>query len=233
MKKWQDPKLTLGERCIAFSENELANGVAEDKPNSYTSPRIREYFKICTRIFNGKEVPVGLTFTKGNWCSAAASFTLHECLLPGETPPHGYRLGVVEIIADMQKLGTYRDVSVVQAGQYKLKMGDLIFFDRSRPNEPATAWYRHIGRVLTVDSDTAFTCISGNSFGKWRITKHTIPQAQLLGFGEYPTSTTVATPDHNVNMPWQSVNIEDLAPLENTGDNLEASDFWDLFGKVN
>src|SRR5574338_1729595 len=95
---WKDPNRSLGERCIAFAENEMKNGVAEDAPNSFTSPRLREYFAICTRVVNGKET--NLNFKAGNWCAEGASFSLHERLLPGDLKPHGYRLGVVEIVDD-------------------------------------------------------------------------------------------------------------------------------------
>jgi hypothetical protein len=96
MNKWQDPTLSLGERCVLFSQHELQNKVAEDKVGSYTSPRIREYFSICTRLVNGKEIPINIS--SGNWCAASVSFALKECLLPGEIAPHGFRLGVVEIV---------------------------------------------------------------------------------------------------------------------------------------
>jgi hypothetical protein len=227
MKIWQDPSLTLGERCVAFAANELANGVAEDKPNSYTSPRLREYFKICTRLVNGKETPIGLTFTAGNWCSAGVSFCLHESLLPGETHPHGYRLGVVEVMADMQKLGTYRSITEAKNGSYQLKVGDPIFFDRSNPSNPASAWWRHIGRVHSVGAGGKFTCISGNSGGKWRLSNHDLTQKNLLGFGEYTTLTAVANP--NVSIDWEHVSIDDLAPSQDTGKDLSVDNVWDIF----
>lgn len=135
---------------------------------------------------NGREVPIGLTFNAGNWCSAGASFCLHQSLLPGEIPPHGYRLGVVEVIADMQKRKTYRPVSLARQGKYQIKVGDLIFFDRSNPNNPASAWWRHIGRVYSVGPNGQFVCISGNNVGRWRLSNHDLGQKNLIGFGDYP-----------------------------------------------
>ena len=160
--KWNDPSVSLGERCVAFAENEMNNGVCEDKLNSFTSPRLREYFAICTRLVNGKESSMK-SFTAGNWCAAGVSFCLHESLLSSEVPPHGYRLGVVEVVADMQHSKTYRTIDEVRSGAYTLKVGDVIIFDRSTPGKPATQWYRHIGRVYSVDSPDSFKCISGNS----------------------------------------------------------------------
>ena len=191
MKKWQDPALSLGERCVEFAKSEMSAGVAEDKPNSFTSPRIREYFKICTRLVNGKETPIGLTFTAGNWCAAGVSFSLHESLLPSEKPVHGYRLGVIEVMNDMQRQGTYRTAHQVRQGQYKIKVGDPIFFDRSNPNNPASSWWRHIGFVYSVGPGGKFVCISGNNGGRWRLSNHDINQVSLLGFGDYPNVKVV------------------------------------------
>lgn len=230
MNKWQDPNLSLGERCVAFAENEMSKGVAEDKLNSFTSPRLRDYFKICTRLVNGKESPIGLTFTAGNWCSAGVSFCLHESLLPGEQPPHGYRLGVVEVITDMQRKGTYRTIAQVRSGAYTPKVGDNVFFDRSDPKNPASAWWRHIGRVHSIGSNGTFVCISGNNGGRWRLSNHNFSQASLLGFGEYPTKKPVVhTPDPTAPIDWENVDVTKLAPMEDTGKGLSIDDVVDLF----
>lgn len=237
MNKWQDPNLSLGERCVAFADNEMANGVAEDAPNSFTSPRLREYFKICTRLVNGKEVPIGLTFTAGNWCSAGVSFCLNQSLLPGETLPHKYRLGVVEVIADMQAVGTYRSIDKVRKGTYQVKVGDPVFFDRSNPGNPASVWWRHIGRVYSVSSGGNFVCISGNNGGKWRLSKHNLNQTSLLGFGDYPSHNFVA-PTQVISEPpidWDHLDVNSLAPLTDTGKNLAisgASQVFNLFGNL-
>jgi hypothetical protein len=225
MFKWQDPQYTLGERCVFFSENEMKNGVAEDKPNSFTSPRIREYFSIATRFQNGKEVPIPLPY--GNWCAICGSYAMYSSLLPGDVKPHGYRVGVVEIISDMQKLGSFRDKKEVLSNNYDPKVGDAVFFDRSRPNDPSTAWYRHFARIKSISSD-GFEAISGNSNGKWRVTNHKFNQPTLIGFGEYPSATTVYNPDQST-IDWESFDILALAPLEDTGDKLDASDFWNVF----
>ena len=197
MKKWQDPALSLGERCVEFAKSEMSAGVAEDKPNSFTSPRIREYFKICTRIVNGKESPIGLTFTAGNWCAAGVSFSLYNCMLESDgTLPHGYRLGVIEVISDMQKKGAYRPIAQARQGQYKIKVGDPVFFDRSNPNNPASSWWRHIGFVYSVGPGGKFVCISGNNGGRWRLSNHDLNQVSLLGFGDYPSVRVVeVTPE--------------------------------------
>ena len=194
INEWKDPTLTLGERCVEFAKNEMANGVKEDKKNSFTSARIREYFNICTRLVNGKETAIGKSFTAGNWCAAGVSFCCHESLLSGETVPHGYRLGVVEIVADMQKRGTYYTRTQATKGEYKLNIGDVIVFDRSTPGKPETTWYRHIGRVYSIDGNK-FTCISGNNGGQWKISNHDLNQKNLLGFGKYPEAKLTVEKD--------------------------------------
>jgi hypothetical protein len=227
MIKWQNPLLTLGERCVAFAENELNNGVKEDHLNSYTSPRIREYFSICTRLVNGKEIKDSIY--AGNWCAASISFCLDKSLLPGETHPHGYRLGVVEIVSDLQRIGLWRSIDIVRAGTYNIRVGDVIIFDRSQPGKPETAWFRHIGRVYSI-TDTGCQCISGNSGGCWNISSHQLSQSNLLGFGEYPdiNSQTILTPSEG--MDWSTVDVSQLAPMEDTGKDLDS--FFDIYQEL-
>jgi hypothetical protein len=230
--KWKDSHLSLGERCIALAEHELNNGVKEDKIGSYTSARIREYFAICTRLINGKEV--NINFVAGNWCAAGASYCLHESLLPGETPPHKYRLGVVEIVSDLQHNNLYRTISQVRNGSYQIKKGDVVIFDRSVPGNPSTAWWRHIGRVYSVGDSGTFKCISGNSGGCWKITDHKLSQSTLLGFGEYPALNTQVVLNINVqSIPdWDGVDILSLVPSEDTGHDLAVDNVVDIFKKV-
>lgn len=233
MNKWQDPNLSLGQRCVVFAEHEMANGVAEDKPNSFTSPRLREYFRICTRLVNGKETPIGLNFTAGNWCSAGVSFCLQQSLLPGETLPHGFRLGVVEVIADMQRVGTYRPVAQARNGSYQLKVGDPVFFDRSNPNNPASAWWRHIGRVYAVLGKGKFVCISGNNGGRWRLSDHNLSQTTLIGFGEYPPARMVAPQQviNHVPIDWNNVDVNSLAAPTDTGKSLGVTSVFGVLDK--
>lgn len=226
MLKWQNPLLTLGERSVAFAENEMKNGVKEDSPNSFTSPRIREYFSICTRQVNKKEIPVN--FTAGNWCAASASFCMKSSLLPGEEAPHGYRLGVVEIVSDLQNKGLWRPISLVRSssGGYNLHIGDLIIFDRSQPGKPETSWWRHIGRVYSINPK-GFQCISGNAGGCWKISSHNYTQSNLLGFGEYPDINYKTKYSPTKGIDWSSIDVSQLAPLEDTGKDLDS--FFDIY----
>lgn len=223
MFKWQNPLLTLGERCVSFAENEMRNGIKEDSPNSFTSPRIREYLSICTRKVNDKEVPINIT--SGNWCAASVSFCLKNSILPGETVPHGYRVGVIEIVSDLQLRGLWYPINEVIQQFYQIKIGDIIVFDRSQSNRPETAWWRHIGRVYEINGDE-FKCISGNSYGTWKISSHKMSQKNLLGFGEYPSISSIV----NTSVYWNHLSVQDLAPMEDTGKDLES--FFDIYGKI-
>ena len=229
--KWKNPDLSLGERCVAFAENEMNNNVKEDKPNSYTSPRLREYFSICTRLVNGKETSMK-SFTAGNWCAAGASFCLYQSLLPNEVAPHGYRLGVVEIVADMQHTGNYVNVNLVRSGKHQIKVGDIIIFDRSTPGKPETAWWRHIGRVYSIDNSDSFKCISGNSGGKWKISSHKLSQNTLLGFGTYPAKHDIVLPSVTSRPPsnFDNVDVKLLAPTEDSGKYVSPNFFDKFFG---
>jgi len=232
MNKWQNPLLTLGERCVAFAENELNNGVQEDNPGSYTSSRIREYFNVCTRKINGKEV--NLHFTKGNWCAASASFCMLNSLLPGEEKPHECRLGVVEIVSDLEGKGLWRPIRDILSQSYTIKVGDIVVFYRSQPGKPETSWWRHVGRVYEASQQfyytgSEFKCISGNSGGKWKISTHKTDQKNLLGFGQYPGVNDDTVGKITSPVDWSHINLDDLAPMHDTGSDLSSDDFYDLY----
>lgn len=229
MNKWQDSSLSLGERCVAFAKNELDNGVKETSPNSYTSPRIKEYLSICTRLINGKETSLNLTV--GNWCAASVSFCLKNSLLSGEVAPHGYRVGVIEIVSDLQNIGSWKPITSIKSKMYSPVIGDLVIFDRSQPGNPATSWYRHIGRVYDL-TEQGFRCISGNSGGTWKISNHSFSQKNLLGFGQYPSGENKLKQHNKSNIDWSSIDISQLTPLVDTGANLAADDFYDVFRKI-
>lgn len=149
--------------------------------------------------------------------------------MPGEFQPYGYRLGVIEIMSDMKKQDSLRAINEVHKSLYFPKVGDLIFFDRSNPNDPKTAWWRHIGRVYDVNNKS-FDCISGNSSGKWKITNHSFYQKNLLGFGDYSSQTAVANP--NVQVDWSNFSLDQLAPKVDTGKDLVIDNMWDAFSII-
>jgi len=171
---------SLGIRCLRFMENEMKAGV-KSNPNLPASPRVKEYFSICTRKINGKEVKLNLT--QGNWCAAAVSFSLYSSL-KDEEPKHGYRVGCIEIQNDLIQSKNWVDVKSVINGTNHLMLGDIMITDRSKKNDPKTAWWRHILRVSKINNDGTFECISGNSTnGEYRISKHKLTDPNIIGFG--------------------------------------------------
>jgi hypothetical protein len=191
---WQNKRLSLGERCVAFAENEMHTGVKEDKPNSFSSARIAQYFSICRR--RGTEKLLGLT--SGNWCAAAVSFCVKNSLIETEQPPHGYRAGAIEIENDMKENGTWRPVKLAIEKSFKPQKGDVVIFDRSDKSIPSSSWWRHIGFYYDDGKDGTFKLISGNNYGQWRIDTHSLTSKRLLGFGEYPDCVRkcIKKPEH-------------------------------------
>lgn len=226
MVEWQNKDLSLGERCVLFSLNEMKLGVKESSPNSFTSPRIIEYFSICTRLVNGKETPLKLK--SGNWCAISACFALHKSLLPNEIPPHGYRAGVVEVIADLKSKGLWHSRKDVLDLRYKIKIGDIVATDRSTPGKPETSWYRHCLRVSDV-TDKGFECISGNSSGMYKISKHKYDQLNLVGFGEYPElNYKIKNVTDVEEIDWNTFSLEDVNPTIDMDETFDFSKGMDL-----
>lgn len=226
MEKWQDPSLSLGERCVVFAENELKNKVKEDKVNSFTSPRIREYFTICKRRVT--EVPLGLT--SGNWCAAAVSFCLKNSLLD-ESPPHGYRAGAIEIEAELKDNKLWRSAAQARLGSFKPQKGDIVIFDRSNASNPSSIWWRHIGFYYDGD-DKGFRLISGNNGGTWKIDSHTYDSPKLLGFGEYPSYRPIIIETvKGITAPTEFISDKDLIPKQTENKSLIQS-ILDLILKV-
>jgi hypothetical protein len=230
MEKWQDPSLPLGIRCVAFAENEMKNGVKEDKLNSFTSPRIREYLAICKR--RGTEKLLGLT--SGNWCAAGVSFCLKNASIEGDEQPHGYRAGAIEIEDDLKAKNLWRPVALARSKTFLPEKGDVVIFNRSNPKDPNSFWFRHIGFYYDGDDKGNFRLLSGNNGGCWKIDKHTFNSAKLLGFGEYPGVS--ARPNHIIDDKptdiTHHIDDERLIPGTDTGTRSTWSQVLDIFSGV-
>ena len=196
---WRNPQLSLGMRCVLFARHEMDRGVKSapyGKPN--TSPEVAKYLGPCVRYDvdgDGKLDPMGLT--QGNWCAAFASACVAACILPGETSPHLYRAGVVEMVADAKKLGAYHSVQEVRSGKWAPSVGDLAIWDRST-DDPATSWWRHVNRVVNYNPiSDHLTTIGGNERRAIRLTagapKH-LSNRKLLGFISYSRAPGKAAP---------------------------------------
>lgn len=169
----------------------MALGVrAHAAPAPNTSAAVAAYLAPCVRDVDHDGDLDLLRITAGNWCAAFQSAALAACLLPGDEPPHEYRAGVVELVADAQARGVWHDVEEVRLGRWTPWLGDLVIWDRSNPADPATAWHRHVNRLTSYSpSADRFRTIGGNESGR-RIVETTGPPrgldaSRLLGFVSY------------------------------------------------
>jgi hypothetical protein len=183
--------IPLGERCLAWCMEHI--GEAEKPAGSNDSRLIREWRLPCVRGDGAKAFKLNLR--PSNWCSMFQCAAMEACLEPGEPAPHGYRAGVVELVEDtapgrdgrVPYAGDYRPVSEVKRGAWRPAPGDLVIFDRSDPNNPKSAWKRHVARVVSFDAEEwTFRTVGGNERDEVRLSEHHIGEARLLGFIEYP-----------------------------------------------
>jgi len=197
---------SLGVRCLEFMQEEMKKDVTSN-PKLPATPRVKEYFSICTRLVNGKEVKLNLT--QGNWCAAAVSFSMYKSLAPGEKPLHGYRVGCIEIQKDLIDSGLWHSVKDIKSTS-ELMLGDILITDRSNPNIPNSSWWRHILRVSKINDDKTFECISGNSTGgKYRISKHKLTDKNIIGFGFIDNRKSVGS-NETIVLPTKE---DDLNPV--------------------
>ena len=196
VEAWRDPELTLAQRCVAWSFNEMNMGVAEQSAN--WSPRIAEYFRGVTRIVNGRETVLGID--RGNWCAVGATFAEEESLLPGEVRITTRRVSGVEMQRDAVAAGTWRPLQLWLAKLWTPQVGDIVIWNRGKKKGP-TAWQRHVSRVTEVGAGFRLVTIDANRGNKWSqqlasalqegkpgpgqtFKKAAVPHPDLLGFIE-------------------------------------------------
>jgi hypothetical protein len=135
-----------------------------------------------------------------NWCSALQSFVHERALRPGERPVHGYRAGVVELVADVQVgedyCGRWLGIEDVRAGDGWPCVGDLAVYNRSVAGRPETSWWRHVNRIESIHDDM-FVAIGGNERHKIRRGSYHFSNPKLMGFILYPP----ARPDGSTRNP--------------------------------
>jgi hypothetical protein len=175
---------SLGLRCVEVAENLF--WVRENPLGSNSGPEIARFFAPCTR--GDTETKLGLK--SGNWCAAFACYCMKKALAEGEPEPHGYRAGVVEIVADVSRKDEYykskwHPVSQVRNGTFSPAVGDLAIYDRSVTGRPETSWWRHVNRVTSYRGST-YTAIGGNENNGVRLASYDIEEQKLLGFIAYP-----------------------------------------------
>ena len=187
---WQDPCLTLGERCVEFSLQEHQDGVTEVPPGSNGGPRIREYFAPATRAIRGVETTLGMG--SGNWCVVGACFAAVNSTLPGDAPiPHLYRVSGIEAWDDAVRLGLSRPRALVKKKLWRPARGDCVVLYRGKRK----TWERHFCRVIEPpNGNDQYKTIDANSGNVWRIRERSLADPKLIGFIEYPRPES-ATPD--------------------------------------
>jgi len=184
---------SLGERCVEFAYR--FEGVSEQPPGSNTGPLIKDWLLACYR--RGEDPSASLGLTASNWCSAFVSAPIDRrrsdhVLRPEELQPHGIYCGVVEVVADALasngEMFVWRPIEDVRSGHWVPKCGDLAIYDRSKPGDPSTSWWRHVNRVVEYKPSRGgvFTTIGGNERDMVRESSQTIHNSKLLGFCQYP-----------------------------------------------
>lgn len=183
------PSTTLGSRCVEWALAQV--GKHGLPPGSHESPDIKEWRSRCLRGDGGSAVKLNLPPT--NWCAIFACAAVYAVIDDGVPWPHGYRAGVVELVADTSTskagyTGTWVPVAVVRQGEYIPQTGDLAVYDRSQPGKPETAWWRHVNRVVKYDkSSESYKTVGGNEVGDAVcLGIHKVSDSSLLGFISYP-----------------------------------------------
>jgi hypothetical protein len=187
---WKDPDISLGERAVIWSRNELKDGVEEEPRGSNTGQRIRHtYFQGLTRRVNpetgspdpnGVERPIKLR--KAKWCASAFCAASWACLREGEVIPHGRRCSGIELQRDAAVTGNWHSVEEVKLGEYEPGEGDCIIYNRG-------GWNRHVARYIRrIDEDT-YLGIGGNENDRWMETDRKFSYPALMGFIGYPKKT--------------------------------------------
>ena len=186
---------SLGQRSLDIAQRELLLGVRERPPGSNNGPEIRKYLQPCVRDIvtqvgsTTTTRTVNLNLQSSNWCCAFACYCHANALRTGERPVHGYRAGVIELVADVKVgegyTGRWLDVADVRSGKLVPTQGDLAVYTRAVQGRPDTAWWRHVNRVESWHVDH-FIAIGGNELQKIRRSKVLVSNSRLLGFIAYP-----------------------------------------------
>lgn len=177
---WQDQHLSMAERTILWSMNEMSLGVKEVPQGSNTGPRIKDYLSPCMRDGNR------LGLSAGDWCAAFASAAQHACLVPGSVLRHDYRASGIEIEQDAKDQGQWYTLDKIACP----KEGDLAILKRG-----TESWQRHVCRVVDFDASGNMVTIGGNEGGTIRLTKRHIKDPAVLGFVNYGGLTTAKNLD--------------------------------------
>lgn len=190
---WQDPTFSLGVRCCAWLGDKFPDQLKEI-PGPEHNQTILDFSKRCRRgglyvginqdgedVWTGNGHAVRLTTDEQHWCATTASSCLAESLLPGDTPPHGPRVAVHEIVSDARAAGTLR---LVGSG-YVPNPGDLAILDRVKGESPLRNGRGHVRRIISVTGRSYFAA-GGNESNRLQFATHSLDEPKLVAFVAYP-----------------------------------------------
>jgi hypothetical protein len=199
------PATTLGELALRLSLAEEEAGVGEEPPGTN---RVKlAYWAGCTR-YDPKRGEFLLKLTEGPWCATSFQWATYEAarklgLLTGLDPadgwrsgpvPHGRRVSVAELQADMTARGLYRAASLVRSGAWRPAPGDAVFLDR--PGGAGGGW-GHVTRFARDLGDgKRYEAVGGNEGpdgsadrddrgDRWRRRVRRYDDPLLRGFGSF------------------------------------------------
>lgn len=187
------PAPTLGERAVAWGRQHLG---LEEIHGPQNHPMIVAWGAACRRggLYLGRILGVdkwagnALGVSSPNdeeaWCAKFASACLSAALTEGETPPHGLRVAVAELVTDARAVGAWRDV---RSG-YMPRVGDLGIYARAG-GDPRNGGPGHVARVTIAPSGGSYQTIGGNEspgWGRVRLTDRRLDDPALVGWVAYP-----------------------------------------------
>jgi hypothetical protein len=183
----------LGERALDAAAEEHRRGVRE-LPGATHSKDIQRYHAGARR---GGPPTAGLLGAQGGvltlgaaasdeteWCASSASWCLAKVLRDGDTPPHGWRCSVRELVEDARALGTWRDIS----SGYEPALGDLAILRRVTGQDPRTGGQGHVARVSRRLEGGLYATLGGNEGNEWRYTMRAVDDGRTVGWVVYPRS---------------------------------------------
>jgi hypothetical protein len=172
---WLDGSLSLGARCVLWSQAEMAAGVREDPPGSNSGRRIDAYLDPPEPVYR-RATGERLRLRGVAWCAAAAGAAHRACARPGEAYPT-VRVSGIEMYQDASEVGAWVSAAEVRAGAYVPRVGDVCIFSRG----PADSWTRHVARLCSAWGAEWRTIGGNEGHGEWRETMHLATDADWLG----------------------------------------------------
>ena len=173
---WRDPRNNLGERCLAWlgrqfglDPRERLGPVHDDIILSY-SKHARRGGRFVGVTQSGAPIwdggtPLPAPSDEWAWCAYLQGEALRNSLLAGETPPHGIRASVAELVADARAAGTLRN------GRYTPIPGDLAIEARGG-GDPLKGGSGHVRRVVQLLDGDRYLGLGGNEDNRIRVAAH-------------------------------------------------------------